>query len=110
MAYTTTSGSAEIQSATGSGSYRANNSGEFRVGYTEVTGDLSFFNKNGAVYLTLPVDLEFEFEATTKNGVVSTFFDGLMKTDGRTIYAAVGSDPMATIRVETKNGDIEVTQ
>ena len=72
VVYTSTSGNANIQSAIGSGNYKANNSGELNVVYTEVTGDLSFYNKNDNIHVTLPADLEFEFQATTKNGSVST--------------------------------------
>lgn len=68
VTYTTTSGSADIKSAVGCGDYRADNSGDLNVVYAEVTGDLSFLNKNDDIHVTLPGDLEFEFEAVTKHG------------------------------------------
>lgn len=108
--YTSTSGNADIKSAVGSGNYKANNSGRLNVVYTEVTGDLSFFNKNDSIILTLPADLEFEFEATSKNGSISTSFQEYITADGRTVHGTIGSDPAVTIRAETKNGDIEVAQ
>ena len=110
VAYTTTSGNANIQSAIGSGNYTANNSGELNVVYTEVTGNLSFFNKNDSICVTLPADLEFEFQATTKNGSVSTNFQESISMDGRTTSGTVGEHPTVTVKVETNNGDIEVTQ
>lgn len=110
VAYTTTSGSAEILSAVGSGSYRANNSGELQVIYTEVTGDLSFYNKNDGISLTLPADLEFDFKATTKNGTVSTPFPEKLSSDGRTTSGTIGRHPVATVTLETNNGAIEVRQ
>lgn len=110
VTYTSTSGNADIKSAIGSGSYKANNSGKLNVIYTEVTGDLSLFNKNDAVYLTLPADLEFEFEATTKNGSVSTTFQECISVDGRTTRGTVGNNPTVTVKVETNNGNIEVMQ
>lgn len=110
VTYTSTSGNADIKSAIGSGSYKANNSGSLNVVYTEVTGDLSFFNKNDAINLTLPQDLEFEFEATTKNGSVTTTFQECITIDGRTTRGTVGSNPTVTVKTETTNGDIEVTQ
>ncbi len=110
VAYTTTSGDANIQSAIGSGNYKANNSGELNVVYTEVTGNLSFFNKNASIHVTLPADLEFEFQATTKNGSISTNFEKSISMDGRTASGTVGGHPTVTVNVETNNGDIEVTQ
>lgn len=108
VTYTTTSGSAEIRSAAGSGSYKANNSGDLNVFCTQVTGDLSFYNKNGDIRVTLPEDLEFEFEAETKNGSVSTFFQEYITVNGRTASGTVGEHPAVTVKMETKNGNIEV--
>lgn len=110
VAYTTTSGDANIQSAIGSGNYKANNSGELNVVYTEVTGDLSFFNKNDSIHVTLPADLEFEFQATTKNSSASTNFQESISMGGRTASGTVGEHPTVTVNVETNNGDIEVKQ
>lgn len=110
VTYTTTSGNAEIASAVGSGKYTANNSGELHVVYTEVTGDVSFFNKNDSIQVTLPPELEFEFDATTKNGSISTSFSSMLSSDGRTTHGTVGDNPTVTVYVETKNGNIEVNQ
>lgn len=110
VAYTSTSGNADIKSAAGSGSYKANNSGKLSVIYTEVTGDLFFFNKNDDISLTLPAGLEFEFEATTKNGSVATTFQECVSVDGRTTRGTVGTNPTVTIKTETNNGNIEVSQ
>lgn len=110
VTYTTTSGNTDIKSAIGSGTYKANNSGELNVIYTEVTGDLSFYNKNDSIHITLPPDLEFEFEATTKNGSVSTTFQENISIDGRTTSGTVGEHPTVTVKVETNNGNIEVEQ
>lgn len=108
--YTSTSGNADIISAVGCGSYKANNSGSLNIVYTEVTGDLYFFNKNDTINLTLPEGLSFEFEATTKNGSVSTTFQECITVDGRTARGIVGSDPTISVKTETNNGNIEVTQ
>lgn len=108
VTYTSTSGNADIKAATGSGSYKANNSGNLNVAYAEVTGDLYFFNKNDAINLTIPADLDFEFEATTKNGSVTTTFQEYLTIDGRTIRGIVGGDATITITTETNNGNIEV--
>lgn len=108
--YTSTSGDLEVKAAAGSGSYRANNSGTLQVSYTEVTGDLYFFNKNDDITLTLPQNLSFEFEAMTKNGSVATTFQEYLTVDGRTTCGAVGGDPSVSVKAETNNGTITVTQ
>lgn len=106
VAYTSTSGNAEFKSSIGSGIYKANNSGKLKVNYTEVKGDLSLYNKNDSVELSVPATLDFYFEATTKNGSVSTDF----AVNGNTINETVGENPNFTIKVETKNGEIKVTR
>lgn len=108
--YTSTSGNADIKSAVGCGSYRANHSGGLVVNYEEVTGDLYFFNKNENISLTLPDHLSFEFEATTKNGSVSTTFGACITVDGRTTRGIVGDNPTVSVKTETNNGNIEVSQ
>lgn len=110
VTYISTSGNARIESAVGGGSYKANNSGKLDVTYLEVTDDLYLFNKNDDVHLTLPEDLAFEFQATTKNGSVSTNFQESIAVDGRTTKGTVGGQPDVTVEVETKNGNIEVIQ
>lgn len=110
VTYTTTSGNANIQSAIGSGTYKANNSGELNVVYSEVTGDLTFYNKNDSINLSLPADLEFEFEAATKNGTISTSFQEFVSVEGRTTSGTIGNCPTVTIKMETNNGNIEVQQ
>lgn len=108
VTYTTTSGDADIQSAVGSGSYRANNSGRLNVTYTGVTGGLSFFNKNDSISVTLPADLEFEFEAAAKNGSISTTFQEYIAVEDGVARGTVGGDPAVTVKMETNNGNIEV--
>ena len=110
VTYTSTSGNADIKSAIGSGSYKTNNSGSLNVVYTEVKGDLSFFNKNDNITLTLPENLQFEFQATTKNGSISTTFQQSVTVNGRTTSGLVGDNPTVTVKVETNNGNIKVTQ
>ena len=110
VSYTTTKGDIDVKSAVGSGSYRADNSGQLKVNYTKVTGDLSFFNKNDSIELTLPKELEFIFEATTKNGSVTTSFQESIRVNGRISSGTVGRTPTATVKAETNNGDIQVTQ
>lgn len=108
--YTSTSGDVCINNAVGKGSYKANNSGDINVIYTEVVGDLYFYNKNDSIHLTLPQNLSFEFEATTKNGFIFTPFQECVRFNGRTAYAVVGNNPTVTVKTETNNGNITVRQ
>ncbi len=110
VTYTTASGNTDIKSAIGSGNYKANNPSELNVVYTEVTGDLSFYNKNDSIHVTLPADLEFEFEDTAKNGSIYTTFQENVSIEGRTTSSTVGEYPTVTVKVETNNENIEVEQ
>ena len=108
--YTSTSGDAEFRSASGSGTYTASNSGTLSVVYAGVTGDLTFYNKNDDVDLCLPEDLDFEFEAVTKNGRIETSFQEALLINGSAACGTVGSNPSVRIKAETKNGDIRVSR
>lgn len=110
VSYTSTSGNGEFLSASGSGSYKASNSGKLTVVYKEVTGDISLYNKNDNINLTLPAALDFEFKATTKNGSVKTNFQDNISKSGKTTSGSIGNNPTVTVKTETKNGDIEVTR
>lgn len=107
---TTTSGDVSIKNAVGSGEYKNNNSGLLEVEYSEVTGDLLLFNKNGDIRLTIPDDLEFNFTAETKNGTIRTSFQDEIKTDGAKAKGKIGKNPVITIETETRNGKIEVNK
>ena len=110
VSYTSTSGNAEFLSVSGSGDYKANNSGTLSVIYEEVTGDLTFFNKNDKVQIQLPEDLEFEFEAITKNGKIDTNFSGDISVNEGLVNGIIGKNPTVSVKVETKNGNIEVSR
>ncbi|NMS91797.1 DUF4097 domain-containing protein [Clostridioides difficile] len=110
VTYTSTSGNANIKSAVGSGNYRINNSGNLNIKYAKVTDNLSFFNKNDDINIILPKDLEFEFIATTKNGLISTNFKRYITLEKRIAKGIIGSHPDITINVETNNGNINVTR
>ncbi len=108
VSYVTTGGSMDVQSASGCGKYRAENSGFLNVAYTEVTADLFFFSKNGSISLTLPDSLDFEFRALYGNGTVSVPFREQLTENGNTLRGSVGSRPAVTVCLETKNGNIRV--
>lgn len=110
VVYTSTSGNAEFKSVSGLGIYETANSGKMSVVYDEVSGDLFFFNKNDDIEVVLPAALSFEFEALTKNGSVRTDFQEALSVDGDLTSGSVGSDPTVNIKLETKNGNIEVNR
>ncbi len=108
VSYVTTSGDLNVTEAAGAGQYRAENSGVLKVVYNEVKGDLSFFNKNGNVDITLPAELAFQFEAKTKNGTITTPFNKSLIGEAGGLKGPVGNAPAITVQAETKNGDIVV--
>lgn len=105
-----TSGDTEIKSASGSGSYRAENSGMLRVTYQEVNGDLTLFNKNDNINLTLPENLDFYFQAAAKNGDITASFQEKLTAEEKMLKGTIGNHPSVTVKMETKNGSIEVKQ
>lgn len=110
VTYVSTSGDIEIKSAVGEGSYKAENSGILDITYTDVEGDLYLYNKNDDVELTLPKDLNFRFEAVTKNGSVSTPFESVLSMKDDTVMGTVGDNPGIIVKTETRNGNIKVEQ
>lgn len=110
VVYTSTSGDAKFIHVSGSGTYKANNSGKLSVAYEEVTGDLFFFNKNDNVNVWLPEDLSFEFGANTKNGLIKTDFQVDLLVKEKSASGLIGTNPSVSVKVETKNGNIEVNR
>ncbi|MDO4356030.1 MAG: DUF4097 family beta strand repeat-containing protein [Clostridia bacterium] len=110
VTYATTHGSADFRSAVGCGSYTASNSGDLYVAYIQVSGDLSLFNKNGDIHLTLPKSLSFRLTARTKNGTIQTDFPQLLAEDDAGVSGVVGENPAANVTVETRNGAIRLAQ
>lgn len=105
-----TSGAIQVDQARGGGSYRMENGGTLAVTYREVTGDLTLYNKNDSLQLTLPAELAFSFQASTKNGTITTDFPVNLSDEGRMAKAVVGGSPKIIIRAETKNGGISVSR
>lgn len=114
------SGNIRLDNAVASNIHLSSTSGTLYLGNIEAnqislettSGSVICTKLNGNVIytLTLPKNLEFEFQATTKNGSVSTNFQQDVTVNGHTTSGSVGSNPTITVKVETNNGDIEVTQ
>lgn len=94
----------------GSGSFNASGDGSIDISFTDVTGDISAYSKNGTLTVTLPSGLDFKFSATTKEGSIKpSFADQLTITDN-TAAGTVGASPDITVELETRNGDIKITR
>ena len=91
----TTSGDITVRSGTGLGEYRVNNSGQMKIAYSEVRGDLILFNKNGPIHLRLPQALAFKFTGYSKNAAVHTSFAEFLTSEGKTSRGVVGTTPLA---------------
>lgn len=94
--YRGTSADLTVSDAVGSGKYISDNSGDMQITYSELTGDLSLYNKNDDVNLKLPQGIEFNMQAKSKNGKISA---------PQGVSAA-----KITISAETVNGDINIIQ
>lgn len=108
ITYKSKGGDLIMNGASGSGDFQATGDGDMTLSFTQVSGDLSAFAKNGKIALTLPGDLNFAFSATTKDGKIQTPFSESLSSAGKTIGGTIGNRADVKIGLETKNGDIEV--
>ncbi|MCB8815304.1 DUF4097 family beta strand repeat-containing protein [Desulfosporosinus shakirovi] len=108
--YKSTGGKLAISDITGYGSFNASGEGSIKASFTDVTGDISAYSKNGSLTFGLPSQLEFKFSATTREGSIDTSFADLLAVTGNTAAGIVGSSPTVSIELETRNGDIKVSR
>lgn len=96
VTYTGTSSSINVRSAYGQGKYTASNSGEMNILYSKIDGNISLYNKNDDINLTIPSDIKFDIQAKSKNGAIS----------------APQSDTASEIKIraESVNGNININQ
>lgn len=104
-----TSGDTEIEAASGSGSYQTT-SGELDVAYVKADGDLTLTSQSGDVSLTLPANLEFNFEGTTGSGTISAPFRKVDTGNRHIVKDVIGDNPSISVQVVTQSGDINVNQ
>ncbi|MDR2758605.1 MAG: DUF4097 domain-containing protein [Spirochaetaceae bacterium] len=101
------SGSILVQSARGAGTFQTS-LGRITMGMEYVTGDLSFETGIGAIALSLPEALSFNFDALTGSGNI--WLDSPDEQYHRAISGplkmSVGPDPVYTIRSRTGIGNI----
>ncbi|GEM_PF-515238 len=94
----------------GSGSYNASGEGTIEVTFSDVTGDISAYTKNGNITVILPAVLDFKFSATTKEGSIKTSFDDQLLITDYISAGSIGLSPEVSIGLETRNGDISVSR
>lgn len=94
----------------GSGSFHASGEGSINLSFADVTSNISVYAKNGTLTVILPPALACNFSAITKNGSIDTsFVDQLAITDSAA-SGTVGVSPQLTVKLETRNGDIQVSR
>lgn len=108
VTYESKGGNLTATDFSGSGNFRATGDGDMDIAFTQVSGDLTAYAKNGKLVLTLPQNLNFTFSATTKDGNINTPFSELLSFSGKTAGGTIGDHADIKIGLETKNGDIEV--
>ncbi|MDF2989009.1 MAG: hypothetical protein K0R50_4519 [Eubacterium sp.] len=108
--YKSKGGKLTITDITGSGSFNASGEGLIEASFTDVTGDISAYSKNGNLTFGFPSRLEFKFSATTREGSIDTSFADLLTVTDNTAAGIVGSLPNVSIELETRNGDIKVSK
>lgn len=104
----TVSGSVKLFGGTGSGSL-STTSGSIDARYDRVDGDIRAECASGSVYVEVPADAAFDFQASTVSGRISTFFDDQIDNDK---YKARGKVNGGGHRLELKtiSGSIKVKE
>lgn len=110
ISYQSKGGNLTASGINGSGSFNASGEGSIDVAFTDATGDISAYSKNGTLTLELPSQLAFKFSATTKEGSIDTSFADQLAATDTTTTGTVGSSPDISIELETQNGDIKVSR
>jgi hypothetical protein len=110
ISYQSTGGKLTASGHNGSGSLNASGEGSIDISFSDVTGDISVYSKNGTLTLELPSQLAFKFSATTKEGSIDTSFAEQLAVTDTTAAGTVGASPEIFIELETRNGDIKVSR
>lgn len=102
------SGNITLKGISGSGSAQAG-SGNVRLETNEVTGDIDLTTGSGNIYLELPSELEFYFQAETGSGNISTDFEDALSYNNRGNRAEgeVG-EAQVDIQVHANSGNVRV--
>ncbi|MDR3168178.1 MAG: DUF4097 domain-containing protein [Treponema sp.] len=103
------SGSILVQSARGAGTFKTS-LGRITVGMEYVAGDLSFETGIGAIVLSLPKDLSFNFDALTGSGNIRLDSPARQyhRANSGPLKMSIGTKPVYTIRSRTGVGNITI--
>ncbi|MFT3983801.1 MAG: DUF4097 family beta strand repeat-containing protein [Lachnospiraceae bacterium] len=108
ISYQSKGGELTASGLCGSGSFQVSGEGTVDLSYDDVSGDLYAYSKNGAIAIAIPNELAFKFSAVTREGTIETSFADLLAVTDDTAAGTVGTFPVITIELETRNGDIKV--
>lgn len=93
------------------GEVKANTvSGKIEVDVKELGGDFDINTTSGSVYIDLPKESSFKFDADSMSGRISTYFDNQLSYNRskRKANGTVGESPKFEIQIETTSGKISV--
>ncbi len=103
------SGRISVADASGEGNYESN-SGDIEIEYIDIGGDITAYSQSGGIYLTMPKDSNFIFDANTHSGNIRTTFPEFLASTETTANGAIGDEAGITIDLSTSSGNIEVTR
>ena len=108
--YQSKGGQLTASDLSGSGTFQASGDGSIDISFGDVIGDISAYSKNGTLTVMLPENLSFKFSATTKEGSINTSFADQLAVTDNTAAGTIGASPDATVKLETRNGNIKVSR
>ncbi len=105
----TSNGAIELKDHQGSVIAQTSN-GSIRCEGPLADGAHEFLTSNGSVVLVFPADRQFQVDAKTSNGRITSAF--AVKPNGKSVKrqlkGQVGNSPAMQLRVETRNGSIDI--
>ncbi len=104
-----TSGYLTVYELTGDGIFSTVN-GDIKVDVKQRMENIEIGTTSGEVYVTLPKDSSFIFNANSTNGTISTFFDEYLSFNKRQTSAngTIGTQAENKIDINTTSGDITI--
>lgn len=107
----TSNGAIQIEAQSAQVNARTSN-GSISFAGELIDGDHRFETSNGSVDISLPGDSQFELDAHTSNGRVTSDFAVLSNrsSDDNELIGTVGDNPAVFIRVQSSNGSIRLVK
>lgn len=103
--YETSNSSLVLRNATGSGNFKASSDGKIDIDFAEITGNISVYVNNSDIVFGASDSTAFHFSAFSENGSIDTEYPGITEHNDHAT-GDVGSHPLYTVKLETKNGNI----